>query len=103
MAYSVIIQPTALQELDNIVAYLTEFGPGTARSFLVEWENTLERLREGTIKYRLSRFGVLARLEYHTVLVEDYIALYYKEDDEIFIAHLFHQSQDYASLVMKGI
>ena len=70
---------------------------------LVEWENTLERLREGTIKYRLSRFGVLARLGYHTVLVEDYIALYYKEDDEIFIAHLFHQSQDYASLVMKGI
>ena len=102
MAYKVRIQPTAHRELEAVMEYLLGFGKNTAASFLVEWENVLEGLRCGTVEHRLSRFEPLARLGYHTVLVKNYIVLYFKTSDEVVIAHLFHQSQDYAAIVLYG-
>ena len=49
MACEVRIQPTALRELEDIVIYLSSFGFATVKSFLVEWEKTLEELRDGTV------------------------------------------------------
>ena len=102
MACIVRIQPTAERELDAIVAYLVGFGPVTAGSFLDSWEEMLESLRDGTVEYRLSRFLPLARLGYPSVLVGGYVALYFKEGNEIVVAHVFHQSQDYARIVIEG-
>lgn len=102
MAYRIKIQPTALRELKRTIEYLSAFGSNTARSFLDEWEKMLEELRDGIIEHRLSRFDVLARLGYHTVLVKGYVVLYFKEDDSIVIAHLFHQNQDYSRIVLGG-
>lgn len=102
MAYEVRIQPTALKELEDTLDYLSRFGPNTAASFLDEWESMLEGLRGGIIEHRLSRFNVLKELGYHTVLVKSYIVLYFQEENTIVIAHLFHQSQDYANIVMNG-
>jgi plasmid stabilization system protein ParE len=102
MAYNVRIQPTALRELDETVAYLSSFGSHTASSFLDDWENALEELRDGTVDHRLSRFHVLARLGYHTILVDSYVVLYFKEGEDVIVAHLFHQSQDYANIVLYG-
>ena len=99
MACRVKIQPTASKELEGIVAYLSSFGPNTAASFLDEWENALERLREESVIHRLSRFDILARLGYYTILIKGYII----EDGDVIIAHLFHQSQDYANIVLNGI
>ena len=98
MACRVRIQPTARQELDNVVAYLAALGPNTAQAFLDEWVGMLERLQDDTVEYALSRFDALARLGYHTALVKDYVILYFREDDDVVIAHLFHQSQDYTSM-----
>lgn len=103
MACEVKIQPTALRELESIVAYLAGFGSNTAASFLDEWENALEGLREESLVHHLSRFGVLARLGYHTILVKGCVALYFIEDGSVVIAHLFHQSQDYANIVLNGM
>jgi len=103
MACRVRIQPTAEAELQAIVAYLMAFGPGTAAAFLDAWETMLVSLRDGTIEHRLSRFVPLARLGYHSVLVKGCLALYFKEGDDIVIAHVFHQSQDYANLVVRGV
>lgn len=103
MACSVRIQPTANRELENIIFYLLAFGPHTAKSFLDGWEQMLKELRDGVVKHRLSRFSVLARLGYHTILVNEYIVLYFKEDNAVVIAHIFHQSQDYASIVINGL
>ena len=103
MACEVKIQPTALRELGSIVAYLADFGPNTAASFLDEWESALEGLREESLVHHLSRFDVLARLGYHTVLIKGYVALYFIEDGSVVIAHLFHQSQDYANIVLDGM
>lgn len=99
MGCKVTIQPTAFRELEEAVSYLSGFGQNTASSFLDEWEKTLEQLRSGSIEHRLSRFDTLARLGYHTVLVKNFIVLYFKENNGIVIAHVFHQSQDYANLV----
>lgn len=102
MAYKVGIQPSALHELEGTVEYLLGFGPKTASAFLDEWENAIVCLRDGSVEHRLSRFEPLARLGYHTVLVKSYVALYFKEGDDVVIAHLFHQAKDYASIVLNG-
>ena len=103
MACNARIQPTALRELESIVEYLSAFGPSTAASFLDEWEKALEGLHGGIVEHRLSRFTVLARLGYHTILVKGDVILYFKEGDDVVIAHLFHQSQDYATIVLNGL
>lgn len=100
MACKVRIQPTALQELESVVNYLLGFGQNTALAFLNAWDKLLEHLSNGVVEHRLSRFESLAHLGYHTVLVKGYIVLYFKEGNDIVIAHLFHQSQDYASIVL---
>jgi plasmid stabilization system protein ParE len=103
MACKVRIQPTAERELDAIVAYLAAFGPETASSFLDAWEEMLVSLRDGVVNYRLSRFLPLARLGYHSVPVKNYMVLFFKEGTDVTIAHIFHQSQDYARLVEEGL
>lgn len=102
MAYNVRIQPTALQELESTVKYLLSFGSKTASTFLNEWNKVIKNLRGGTMEYRLSRFEPLAQLGYHTILINSYIVLYFIDGDDIVVAHLFHQSQDYASIVLNG-
>ncbi|MGN0262426.1 MAG: type II toxin-antitoxin system RelE/ParE family toxin [Eggerthellaceae bacterium] len=99
MAYSVRFLPSALREFDSIVGYLAMFGPGAVDSFLMAWEGMLDGLKDGRVEHRLSRFETLARLGYRTVLVGGYVVLYYRQSGEAVIAHVFHQSQDYANLV----
>ncbi len=103
MTCKVCIQPTAERELEAIVAYLAAFGPATASAFLDDWESMLASLRDGVIEFRLSRFLPLARLGYHSVLVGSYVVLYFKEGESVVIAHVFHQSQDYARIVEHGL
>ncbi len=103
MACNVKIQPTALRELENTVEYLLGFGPNTASSFLNEWEATIEELHDGVVEHSLSRFDTLARLGYRTALMKHYVILYFEEGDTVVVAHLFHQSQDYANIVLNGL
>ena len=102
MAYEVRIQPTALKELESIVAYLLNFGPNTAGAFLDEWEGLLQELEDGIVEHGLSRFDVLTRLGYRAVIMKNYIVLYFKEGNSVVVSHIFHQSQDYASIVING-
>lgn len=102
MAYSVIIQPTAEKELRSIFRYLNSFGKMPMRSFRDEWKSFLFAVNSGTIEYRLSRFEPLADRGYHSSLVKNYVVLFYYEDDKVYIAHVFHQAQDYASIVLNG-
>jgi len=41
----------------------------------------------------------LAEKGYRAVLLGSYIMLYTFEDETVYIAHIFHQRQDYAQLV----
>lgn len=100
MVCNVRIQPTAVKELEGIVSYLTVFISQAAEEFLNKWEQMLEELRDGMVEHRFSRFPVLARLGYHTIIIGDYIVLYFKDGNAVVIARIFHQSQDYANIVV---
>lgn len=99
MACNVRIQETAARELDHIIRYLLSFGSETAKAFVAEWEIMLETLRDGVVQHRLSRFPALAKLGYRSILLKQYVVLYYKDGNDAVVAHVFHQSQDYARLV----
>jgi len=100
MAYNVKILPTAEQEVDDIVEYLMGHGINTARHFLAKYRQQLEILQSGVADYGLSFLRELRGLGYHACSVNSYVMLYYCEGSDVVIAHVFHQSQDYASLVI---
>lgn len=98
MAYNVKILPTAEQEVDDIVEYLMGHGINTARRFLAKYRQQLEILQSGVADYGLSFLRELRGLGYHACPVNSYAMLYYYEGSDVVIAHVFHQSQDYARL-----
>lgn len=99
MAYKCKTLASAHKELANIVAYLAEESASSAKKFLDTYEKKLDDICSGTVEYGLSRFPKLAALGYHSVLVSNYVLLYYIEDDLLVVAHIFHQRQNYTSLV----
>lgn len=101
MAYNVKILPTAEQEVDDIVDYLLGHGIFTARHFLDKYRSQLQLLQSGVVDYGLSKLPELAVLGYHACLVNSYVMLYYYDNEDVVIAHVFLQSQDYAALVIS--
>lgn len=99
MARSVRIEPEAEREVDEIAAYLAGHGLSTLTTFLDKYEEQLELIASGVVTHGLSRCPELARLGYRTCHINSYLMLYFVEDDEVVVAHVFHQSQDYARLV----
>lgn len=99
MGYSIRILPTAEKELASALEYLMTYSTNAASALLDEYENQLDLLQREIVSYSLSRLPELAQLGYHTALVNQYLFLYYLEDNCLVVAHFFHQKQDYASLV----
>lgn len=102
MACKVRILPTAFDELAGAVGYLACENPDAAEKLLDQWEEAFDRLEDVDVELTLSRFETLARLGYRTFKVGSYIALCYREDGDAVIAHVFHQSRDYASIALAG-
>ena len=100
---NVTVGDAAEAELSLIVEYLSFFGASTADDFIDAYESKIESLREGVVEYPLSRHKRLARAGYRVALVKNYIVLYrVVSEDFVFVAHIFHQSQDYARLVTEA-
>ena len=95
-----ILKQAAL-EYRGIVDYLVRglHSPQAARDFIEEFTNKLDLVCEMPESHALSRMEELAVLGYRPMLVKNYVALYKIEDDCVVIAHIFHQSQDYARFV----
>ncbi len=100
MAYNVRILPSAEQEVEGIVEYLLGHGVNTARRFIGKYRAQLDLLASGIVDFGLSYLSELSELGYHACLVNTYVMLYYYEGDDVVIAHVFHQSQDYTALVI---
>lgn len=90
---------SALEEIDSIVAGLTLRSPKAAKRFLDSLDEQLDRLASGTLSCGMCRIGKLAHLGYRSALFDNYLFLYYIEADDLVVAHVFHQRQDYARLV----
>lgn len=90
---------SALEEIDSIVAGLSLRSPKAAKNFLDSLDEQLDRLASGVMTCGPCRIGKLARLGYRSALFDNYLFLYYIEGDDLTVAHVFHQRQDYARLV----
>lgn len=100
MTYKCHILKSANDELNEIVLYLSKNSKSAAEKFLGAYERQLDLICSGKVSYAFSRMPELAHLGYHVALVENYLFLYYVEDGAIFVAHIFHQKQNYASIVV---
>lgn len=101
MAYNVAILKSARYEYESIVGYLAQIlkNPRAAGNFVAEFEYQLDLLREQPLLRPLSHMQELAARNYRSFPVNNYVCLYEFEHETIYIAHVFHQSQDYARLV----
>ena len=101
MAYRAIILHEAQREYENIVEYLSDVlkSPQAAIHYIEEFAYQLDPVRSNPCIHALSRLPELAARGYRSMLVNSYIALYKVEDDVVVVAHIFHQSQDYARLI----
>ena len=101
MAYNVVILESAQYEYEAIVRYLAQIlmNPRAAGNFVAEFEYQLDLLREQPLLRPLSYIRELAARNYRSFTVNKYVCLYKFERDTIYIAHVFHQSQDYGRLV----
>ena len=101
MDYNIVILDEAQKEYEAVVAYLVDIlkSSQAAIGFVDEFDYQVSLIRENPIIYRLSRMPELAARGYRSALVKHYILLYKMLQDTIAIAHIFHQTQDYARLV----
>lgn len=100
MAYSYRFLDEARNELDCILSFLTmSSGPAAARSFLDELEEKIGFVYANPTLFGLSRLDELAALGYRSFFVKTYVVLCFFRGEQIFLAHIFHQRQDYARLV----
>ena len=101
MAYSVTIAAEAMREYEQIVSYLsgTLKSPAAAKSFVDEFMYQIDSVRNNPELHALSRMPELAAKGYRPLFVKNYVALYKVHEGAVVIAHIFHQSQDYARLV----
>lgn len=92
---------SAQEELDEILEYLTALSGGTKTtiSFLDELEEKMKLVCANPEIFALSKIENLSLLGYRTFFVKKYVVLYFYREHTIFIAHIFHQMQDYARLV----
>ncbi len=103
MASSYQMLDGAKEDFAGIIAYLDGVSDSRrpAKAFIEEFERQLQLICDNPGMYALSRMPELAALGYHVALVNSYVVLYFFRDDTVFVAHIFHQRQDYARLVVK--
>lgn len=101
MACPRIILPSAQLEYRSIVEYLagTLASPAAATKFMDEFDRQLDLVCEMPESRPLSRMPQLAEMGFRPMLVNRYVALYCFDGEKVVVAHIFHQAQDYASLV----
>ena len=101
MAYSVAIAAEAMRECEQIVSYLsgTLKSPRAAKGFADEFMSQIDSVRDNPELHTLSRMPELAAKGYRPLFIKSYVALYKVHDGAVVIAHIFHQSQDYARLI----
>lgn len=101
MAYSHVLLRSAQVEYAEIVRYLFEAlkSPGAASSFADEFDRQIELVCVNPFIHALSRMPELAVREYRAFFINNYLVLYRIEGDLVVVAHIFHQTQNYAKLV----
>ena len=100
MAFSYVLLAGAQREYADIVHYLCEIAesPQAAAGFADEFDAQIELVCENPYIHALSRMPELAARGYRPFFVKRYVVLYRVANDLVVVAHIFHQTQDYARL-----
>lgn len=101
MTYEAVILDEAKREFREIVVYLCEVleSPQAAGDFMDEFEHQVKLITENPELYALSALPELTARGYRSEHVKNYVLLFKTAGDLLMIAHIFHQTQDYARLV----
>ncbi len=101
MASRVLVSGEAMADLEAIVSYLsrTLAEPVAAAGVLDAFDEFVQNVSTFPEMYSPVREPRLRRLGYRKAALKKYIALYRVQDETVLVAHVFHQSQDYAKLV----
>lgn len=101
MTYNKVILTEAQQEYRDIVGYMVGVlkSPQAAKGFMDEFDRQIDLIAENPELFSLSRLPELAARGYRAAPVKNYLVLYKMHDDNVVIAHIVHQLQDYARLV----
>lgn len=101
MAYRIVILEEAQREYREIVNYLANVlkSRQAAIGFMDKFDHLLALIGENPALFALSRLPELAAYGYRTCCIDNYIMLYKTTGDLVMVAHIFHQSQNYAKLV----
>lgn len=101
MAFDYAMLDGARDDFESILSYLLTVSESStaAASFVEEYEKQVSRICENPKLHGLSRMPELAALGYRAALIRNYTMLYFFRDGTVFIAHIFHQRQDYARLI----
>ena len=97
----VVITKTAQLEYLSIVNYL-EGALGSsqaAQNFKQEFRVQMIQLRDMPELFSVSAMSELAAKGYRIVHINNYLAVYKLKGDTVYVAHVFHQSQNYARYV----
>ena len=101
MACEVVVTDEAKEDLEAAVLYLTESlgAPAAAVDLLDAFDGFVAKVEASPLMYPTARESRLAHLGYRKAALEGYLALYRVKGEKVYVAHVFHQSQDYARLV----
>lgn len=101
MTYKVKILSEAQMEIREIVEYLAKVlkSPQAATGFIDEFQNQVDLIRSDPGIFAVSRVAELAAKGYRVALIKNYVMLYAVRRDTVFVAHVFHQRQDYFRLI----
>ena len=103
MAHEYLILEGAQHDYEGIVRYLAAnlANPSAALQFMDEFDRQIEAVCENPCMHALARMPELAALGYRPFFVNSYVALYTVRENVVVVAHVFHQSQDYARLALQ--
>ena len=105
MACEVVVADEAKEDLEAAVLYLTESlgAPAAAGDLLDAFDGFVAKVEAFPLMYPTARESRLAHLGYRKAALEGYLALYRVKGEKVYVAHVFHQSQDYARLWGSGV
>lgn len=101
MGYKVVILDSAQNEYESIVSYLAGSlsNKTAAQNFMSEFRRQLDFITDQPFLRTLSHIPELAARGYRKTPVNKYVMLYRVKGQTVYVAHVFHQTQDYARLV----
>ena len=101
MAYSVRFSAEAAADVESIATYLSEMlhSPQAAGRFLAELEEQVSLMEDLPLSFPEVREPHLHASGYRKAHVMRHVAVFRVETQAVYIARLFHQSQDYARLL----